>query len=178
MVLSVPPQKNQQFLNGSLCRRLRQASGTDGRRRRARPGGGAVATRAGADLPRILKITNEAIANTAAVWSIKPATLETRRTWLLDRQGRVAPIVLKAARQVALISDTQREWATGQRLAALGPGGWSVSLEHPTGSCSAGCCQAQCPVVTCILSSFGCLPLSARLCSPHVTFTAALLVRR
>lgn len=41
---------------------------------------------------------------------------------LLDGQGRVAPIVLKAARQVALISDTQREWATGQRLAALGPG--------------------------------------------------------
>jgi hypothetical protein len=41
---------------------------------------------------------------------------------LLDSQGRVAPIVLKAARQVALISDTQREWATGQRLAALGPG--------------------------------------------------------
>lgn len=49
-------------------------------------------------------------------------TLQAHVYELLDKQGRIAPIVLKAARQVALISDTQREWATGQRLAALGPG--------------------------------------------------------
>ena len=47
-----------------------------------------------ADLPRILEITNEAIANTKAVWSIKPATLEARRTWLLERQGRGFPVLV------------------------------------------------------------------------------------
>ena len=47
-----------------------------------------------ADLPRILEITNEAIANTTAVWSIKPATLEARRTWLQDRQGRGFPVLV------------------------------------------------------------------------------------
>ena len=58
---------------------------------------------------------------------------------LLDGQGRVAPIVLKAARQVALISDTQREWATGQRLAALGPG---EPPHTPRTPALAGCCAA------------------------------------
>lgn len=33
---------------------------------------------------------------------------------LLDNEGVVAPIVLKASKSRALISDTQREWATGQ----------------------------------------------------------------
>lgn len=41
---------------------------------------------------------------------------------LRDKEGRLAPIVLKASRQAALISDNKREWATGQRLGALGPG--------------------------------------------------------
>jgi phosphinothricin acetyltransferase len=47
-----------------------------------------------ADLPRILEITNEAIANTTAVWSLAPATLETRKTWLLDRRGRGFPVLV------------------------------------------------------------------------------------
>ena len=47
-----------------------------------------------ADLPSILAITNEAIANTTAVWSLLPATLETRRAWLLDRQGRDFPVLV------------------------------------------------------------------------------------
>jgi len=46
-----------------------------------------------ADLPRILEITNEAISNTTAVWSIKPATLEARRTWLLDRRSHDSPVL-------------------------------------------------------------------------------------
>lgn len=41
---------------------------------------------------------------------------------LRDKEGRLAPIVLKATRRGALISDNKREWATGQRLGALGPG--------------------------------------------------------
>lgn len=47
-----------------------------------------------ADLPRILEITNEAIANTTAVWSTRPATLEARRMWLLERQGRGFPVLV------------------------------------------------------------------------------------
>jgi L-amino acid N-acyltransferase YncA len=47
-----------------------------------------------ADLPRILEITNEAIANTTAVWSLVPATLETRRAWLLERRNRGFPVLV------------------------------------------------------------------------------------
>ncbi|QCO00454.1 N-acetyltransferase family protein (plasmid) [Azospirillum argentinense] len=47
-----------------------------------------------ADLPRILEITNEAIANTTAVWSLVPATLESRKAWMLDRQSRGFPILV------------------------------------------------------------------------------------
>lgn len=46
------------------------------------------------DLPGILEITNEAIANTTAVWSLAPATLEARRAWLLDRRGRGFPVLV------------------------------------------------------------------------------------
>lgn len=47
-----------------------------------------------ADLPRILEITNQAIANTTAVWSVRPATLDARRTWLLDRQSHGFPVLV------------------------------------------------------------------------------------
>jgi phosphinothricin acetyltransferase len=47
-----------------------------------------------ADLPRILEIANEAIANTTAVWSLAPATPETRKAWLLDRRGRGFPVLV------------------------------------------------------------------------------------
>lgn len=62
---------------------------------------------------------------------------------LIDKEGRVAPIVLKAARQVALISDTQREWATGKRLSALGPG------ELP-------CRSRRCPIAYVVEASYSC----------------------
>ena len=47
-----------------------------------------------ADLPSILEITNEAIANTTAVWSIKPATLDARTAWLVERQSRGFPVLV------------------------------------------------------------------------------------
>jgi L-amino acid N-acyltransferase len=47
-----------------------------------------------ADLPRILAITNEAIANTTAVWSFAPATLEARTVWLRERQARGFPVLV------------------------------------------------------------------------------------
>ena len=38
---------------------------------------------------------------------------------LTDRQGRVAAVVLKAAKAGALISNIQREWAVGQKVTSL-----------------------------------------------------------
>lgn len=43
---------------------------------------------------------------------------------LLDDSGTIAPIVLKAAKKGALISDLEREWGAGQKIAQLaGPDG-------------------------------------------------------
>jgi phosphinothricin acetyltransferase len=47
-----------------------------------------------ADLPAILAITNEAIVNSTAVWSIAPATLETRAAWMRERQARGFPVLV------------------------------------------------------------------------------------
>lgn len=55
-----------------------------------------------ADLPRILGITNEAIVNTTAVWSIKPATLDARRAWLMERQSRGFPVLVADREGVVL----------------------------------------------------------------------------
>jgi L-amino acid N-acyltransferase len=45
------------------------------------------------DLPRILEITNDAIANTTAVWSLTPVTLESRRKWFEDRRAKGFPVL-------------------------------------------------------------------------------------
>jgi len=55
------------------------------------------------DLPRILEITNEAIANTTAVWSLAPATLETRRAWLAERRARGFPVLVAIDQGGALL---------------------------------------------------------------------------
>jgi L-amino acid N-acyltransferase YncA len=47
-----------------------------------------------ADLPDILAITNEAIVNTTAVWTLAPATLQARLAWLKERQGRGFPVLV------------------------------------------------------------------------------------
>jgi len=49
-----------------------------------------------ADLPTILAITNQAIAETTAVWNNTPATLEARAAWMRDRQGRGFPVLVAA----------------------------------------------------------------------------------
>jgi len=46
------------------------------------------------DLPRILDITNDAIANTTAVWNMTPATVGTRRAWLADRRAQNYPVLV------------------------------------------------------------------------------------
>jgi phosphinothricin acetyltransferase len=46
------------------------------------------------DLPRILDITNDAIANTTAVWNMTPATLATRHAWLIERRARKYPVLV------------------------------------------------------------------------------------
>jgi phosphinothricin acetyltransferase len=47
-----------------------------------------------ADLSAILAITNQAIAETTAVWNNTLATLEARTAWLKDRQGRGFPVLV------------------------------------------------------------------------------------
>lgn len=46
------------------------------------------------DLPRIAEILNEAIANSTAVWSSRPTTLEARRTWFEERRARGFPVLV------------------------------------------------------------------------------------
>ena len=46
-----------------------------------------------ADLPRILEITNQAIAETSAVYSLTPATLEQRAAWMAERQAAGLPVL-------------------------------------------------------------------------------------
>jgi phosphinothricin acetyltransferase len=50
-----------------------------------------------ADLPDILEITNEAIANTVAVWTLAPTTLAARRDWFNDRRARNFPVLVAQA---------------------------------------------------------------------------------
>jgi L-amino acid N-acyltransferase len=50
-----------------------------------------------ADLPDILEITNEAIANTVAVWTLAPTTLAARRDWFNDRRSRGFPVLVAQA---------------------------------------------------------------------------------
>ena len=47
-----------------------------------------------ADVPRILAITNQAIAETTAVWSLTPATLQQRAAWMADRQAAGLPVIV------------------------------------------------------------------------------------
>jgi phosphinothricin acetyltransferase len=47
-----------------------------------------------ADLPTILAITNDAIANSVALWTLTPLTLEARRNWFRDRLARDFPVLV------------------------------------------------------------------------------------
>jgi phosphinothricin acetyltransferase len=47
-----------------------------------------------ADLPSILAITNHAILNTTAIWSVTPLTLDARRSWFRERRSRALPILV------------------------------------------------------------------------------------
>ena len=47
-----------------------------------------------ADLPRILDITNHAILTGTALWTIVPATLESRRAWMAERQQAGHPVLV------------------------------------------------------------------------------------
>jgi phosphinothricin acetyltransferase len=49
-----------------------------------------------ADLPAILAITNDAIANSTAVWSLTPVTLDQRRTWWHERTVAGMPVLVAA----------------------------------------------------------------------------------
>ncbi|HTR17746.1 MAG TPA: GNAT family N-acetyltransferase [Acetobacteraceae bacterium] len=55
-----------------------------------------------ADLPGILAITNDEILHGTALWSLTPTTLEARRAWLVERQGRGFPVLVAAAEEKVL----------------------------------------------------------------------------
>ena len=46
------------------------------------------------DLPRILAITNHAILTETALWTITPATLETRGAWMAERRAAGHPVLV------------------------------------------------------------------------------------
>ena len=46
------------------------------------------------DLPRILAITNAAIATTTSLWTLTATTLETRCAWMRARQTRGFPVLV------------------------------------------------------------------------------------
>ncbi len=48
------------------------------------------------DIPAILEITNEAIRNTTALWTLTPATLAQRRAWFAERQAAGFPVLVAA----------------------------------------------------------------------------------
>ena len=47
-----------------------------------------------ADLPAILAITNDAIRNGTALWTITPATLQSRRDWMAERLAEGFPVLV------------------------------------------------------------------------------------
>lgn len=47
-----------------------------------------------ADLPAILKIYNDAVMKTTAIWNEAPSTLESRRTWFTQRHGAGFPVLV------------------------------------------------------------------------------------
>ncbi len=49
------------------------------------------------DLPRILAITNWAITETTALWTIAPATLAARGAWMAERLGAGFPVLVAEA---------------------------------------------------------------------------------
>ncbi len=55
-----------------------------------------------ADLPGILEIHNEAVANTTAIWSIHLVDLDNRRAFVADRQGRGLPFLVASERGAVL----------------------------------------------------------------------------
>ncbi len=46
------------------------------------------------DLPRILQITNHAILTGTALWTITPATMETRGAWMAERRSAGHPVLV------------------------------------------------------------------------------------
>ena len=47
-----------------------------------------------ADLPGILAIYNEAVANTTAIWNETPTDIENRRVWMRERLARGFPVLV------------------------------------------------------------------------------------
>lgn len=49
-----------------------------------------------ADLPGVLRIYNDAVVNTTAVWNDQPSNLESRKAWLSERRQSGYPVLVAA----------------------------------------------------------------------------------
>ncbi|MXP62427.1 N-acetyltransferase family protein [Roseomonas sp. M0104] len=75
-----------------------------------------------ADLPAILAIFNGAIRSTTAVWHTQETTLEARRAWMRERQGRGLPVL------VAVEAGTVRGFASYGDFRPFA--GYALTVEH------------------------------------------------
>ncbi|MBU8537270.1 GNAT family N-acetyltransferase [Falsiroseomonas tokyonensis] len=75
-----------------------------------------------ADLPAILALINQAIAETTAVWHLQPETLETRGAWFAARRAAGLPVLVA------------RRGDTVLGFASYGPfrpfAGYDATVEH------------------------------------------------
>lgn len=55
------------------------------------------------DIPGILAIYNDAVANTTAIWNDTPVDLENRRAWLGEKQRSGYPVLVAAAGDGAVL---------------------------------------------------------------------------
>jgi L-amino acid N-acyltransferase len=74
------------------------------------------------DLPGILAIYNDAVANSTAVFSDRPATLEERRAWLQARHERAFPVLVAREAQEVLAFASYGEFRAWP--------GYRLTVEH------------------------------------------------
>ncbi len=74
------------------------------------------------DLPGILAIYNDAIANSTAVFSDRPATLDERREWLAARRAQDFPVLVARGRGEVLAFATYGGFRTWP--------GYHLTVEH------------------------------------------------
>ena len=76
-----------------------------------------------ADLPGILEIYNEVVANSTAIYALRAATLEERRAWMDERAGHGYPVLVAAEKNKVLGYASFTDWRSAW-------GGYRFTVEH------------------------------------------------